>query len=125
MDTPIPGLPAEWQVLVPVLIGLLSSLLVAPLTAIAKKMGCTTGITTVSISAGLSALIAGIAGYATGLYGHGWAGVLAALGATVTAFLKANGDYLTRVNANRKAIDTSAPVSETVPAPESGLESIR
>lgn len=109
MDTPIPGIPTEYQAVVPVAIGVLASYLVAPLTALYKKLGKSEGITTVTISAALSALIAGVAGYATGLYGTGSHAVFAAIGASLTAFLKANGDYQSRVNANKKAITEAAP----------------
>lgn len=114
-EAAVPGLPAEWQPLATVAIALASSLLVGPLTAIAKKLGRTSGPTTVAISAVLSLAVALVftgwqAAASNTALPWGTAVVMAVLG-----FLKANGDYISRVFAVGKALD-SAPVPPPQPA---------
>jgi hypothetical protein len=116
MTTPeIANLPAQYQEGVALLVGLIASGIVYVLTALAKHFGKTSGITTVTVSAVLSALIAGGLGYSQGLYGHGTAALLPALLAAVTAFVGANGQYIGKVQAAQKAQATAA---------QSGLERI-
>lgn len=95
------GLPAG---LFSTVIGLLSAWLIIPLTALAKKLGRTTGPTTVTVSAFFSALLVGVGGWVLGLYGTGTASYGAACWAALLAFLKANGDYLTKVQAQAAAL---------------------
>lgn len=119
------GIPAEYQHVVTVLVGLLAAVLVQPLTALGKKLGRTQGVTTVAVSGVLSLLVALGFTLAQALATHHEQNLWGTLLIALVAFLKANGDYLTRVFANAKGAQIAAPVSETVPAPESGLESIR
>lgn len=97
------GIPDSDLALVNMVIALLAGMLVKPLTAIVKKLGNTHGVTTVSISIGLS-LVAAF-GYAY-LQAQGagenlsvWQTLFIAL----IAFLKANGDYISSVFAAKKA----------------------
>lgn len=105
----VQGIPAEYQTMITVVVGLLSSILVQPLTAIAKKLGRTQGPTTVVISAALSLLIAyGFAvsqALATGERVPFWSALIIAL----IAFLKANGDYLTRVFTSARGNEVTPP----------------
>lgn len=115
----IPNIPAEYAALIGTLIGLISAPLVTPLTALYKRFGRTSGPTTVTVSAVLSLLVSlAFAFAAAAAQGEGvnWVGV--AVGAVV-AFLKSNGDYLTRVQAARKAAPIApATVGEIMPPPE-------
>ena len=132
-DAALPGVPAEYAPILTLVIGLLSSLLVQPLTSIAKKLGRTSGPTTVAISAAISLVLA--VGFALwqaattrGEVSLGMALLLAAV-----AFLKANGDYITRVFSSAKGA-AAAPATQLVvgdltpPAgtvtPPSGVEGI-
>lgn len=106
----IPGLPAEAASVVVLVIGYLSALLVAPLTAIWKRLGNTQGVSTVMVSAFLSLMVAIgwaiISAFSSGsvtIVGIGQALVVA-----IIAFLRANGSYLMTVQANAKA-NNAAP----------------
>lgn len=125
----IPNIPAEYAAVLYTLIGLLSAWLVTPVTAIIKKLGGTSGVTTVTVSAVLSLLVSlGFALATAAAQGEGvnWLGVL--IGAVV-AFLKANGDHIARSQiAQKAATPAPATVGEIMPPPEvmrSGLEEIR
>lgn len=86
------------------LIGYLAGGIVWVITAIAKRAGRTSGVTTVMVSAGLSALGVGVGGYLWGLYGTGWDGALNAALAAVSALVTANGKYIANAQAAEKAI---------------------
>lgn len=87
----------NWRELPPELIaglaGLVASFLVLPLTEIAKKLGKTSGPSTTAIAGLLSFLFGGLVGYASGLYGTGWDGLLNGLIATTVAWLRAEGQW--------------------------------
>ncbi|UQN06262.1 hypothetical protein [Deinococcus sp. QL22] len=97
------GIPAEYTAIVTVIITALTGWLVTPLTAVAKKLGRTEGPTTVLISAVLSIVIAlGLTIIQAALSSGTdplWPAVISAL----VGWVKANGDYLMRVQANTKA----------------------
>lgn len=91
--TEISGIPAEHEPLVVLVVGLLSSALVGPLTAIAKKLGGTTGPSTVAISAALSLVVAFGFEFARALAGEQrtiWSALLIAF----IAFSRSNGEYV-------------------------------
>lgn len=132
-DAALPGVPAEYAPVLTLVIGLLSSLLVQPLTSIAKKLGRTSGPTTVAISAAISLVLAvGFALWQAAATREGVPLGMALLLAAV-AFLKANGDYITRVFSSAKGA-AAAPIPQIVtgdvtpPAgvlsPPSGVEDI-
>lgn len=115
----IPGVPAEYAALIYTLIGLIAAPLVSPLTTLFKRFGNTSGVTTVTVSAVLSLCVSlGFTLAAAAAQGGpvNWVGVL--IGAVV-AFAKVNGDYLTRVNAAKKAaLPAPATVGEILPPAE-------
>lgn len=115
----IPNIPAEYAALIGTLIGLISAPLVTPLTALYKRFGRTSGPTTVTVSAVLSVIVSvGFAFAAAAAQGGPINWVSVALGAVI-AFAKSNGDYLTRVQAARKAAPIApATVGEIMPPPE-------
>ncbi|MFC6592432.1 hypothetical protein ACFP81_10775 [Deinococcus lacus] len=96
------GVPPEWEPLLTLLVAWASAWLVQPLTAIAKKVGCTQGPTTVAVSAGLSLLVA--AGFSVAAAQA--SGQTVALGqvllSAVLAFVRANGAYLGQVQAGEE-----------------------
>ncbi len=93
----IPGIPAEYAAVVFTLIGVLSSWLVQPVTALLKRLGKTSGVTTVAISAALSFVTALLFAVLTASGSDvNWLGVLVT---TVIAFVKANGDYISKQQA--------------------------
>ncbi|GAA5514757.1 hypothetical protein Dcar01_03518 [Deinococcus carri] len=110
------GIPAEYQGVVAVLIGLLSAVLVQPLTSIAKKLGRTTGPTTVAVSAVLSLLVALGFALAQAAATRGGLNLGGALLVALVAFVKANGDYITRVFSNAKG-NALAPAGLPDPVP--------
>lgn len=102
-------IPAQWMPLVSVLVGLLGAVLVGPLTAVVKKLGGTRGPSTVAVSAGFSVLIGvgfSVAAAAAAGQGLSWQNIVLS---GVISFLKANGDYLTRVFAVGKAATLTPP----------------
>ena len=103
------GIPAEYQAVATALIGLLSAVLVGPLTSIAKKLGGTTGPTTVVVSGVLSLIVAFAFTAAQAAAGAGEAGLWSTLAVALIAFLKSNGDYLSRMFSTRKAVEEAAP----------------
>ncbi|CAM4435778.1 hypothetical protein [Deinococcus marmoris] len=120
-----PGIPAEYQPYVTAAVALLTGILVQPLTAVFKKLWNTSGPSTVGLSAVLSLLI--------GVGFTAWAAVTAqgdvpwaqAIMAAVFGFFKANGDYITRVFGNLKALEQAAPLpTAPITPPEGGLEQI-
>lgn len=115
----IPGVPAEYAALIYTLIGLIAAPLVTPLTALFKRFGGTSGITTVTVSAALSLCVSlGFALAAAAAQGTGvnWLGVI--VGAFV-AFVKANGDFWARTQAAQKAATPPpATVGEILPPAE-------
>ena len=90
-------------------IGWLAGGIVWALTAIAKAMGKTCGITTVMVSAAISSLGVGVGGYYWGLYGEGTQGIMNAVFATVTAMIAAQGKYTANRQANAKEIKSLLP----------------
>jgi hypothetical protein len=100
-------------------IGLLSALLVHPLTAIFKRLGRTQGPTTVLISGVLSLLISGGFTLWQAAQTHTGAGLLPALMSAVTAFILANGAYLAQVSSSLKGAAQAMPtVTVTTAAPQ-------
>ena len=115
----IPGVPAEYAAIATTLIGIVSSLLVGPATAIAKKLWGTEGVSTVAISAALS-FIVGMMWAAIGAASGGTFNIIQALTITAIAFVKANGDYISRAQANVKANKAAPPIAaQPAPAPQS------
>lgn len=113
----LPGVPADWQPVLTLAIGLLSAMLVGPLTAIAKKLGCTTGPTTVAVSAGMSLLVTfgfSLWQAAATQTDMPWS---QALMLALIAFLKSNGDYIRQVFATAKGQGTPE-VTVNLPQPE-------
>ena len=96
------GVPPEWEALVTLLVAWAAAWLVQPLTAIAKKLGCTQGPTTVAVSAALSLLVA--TGFSVAAaQASGQPATLAQVVVSAgLAFLRANGAYLSNVQAGRK-----------------------
>lgn len=99
-------------------IGVLSGYLVGPLTAIGKKLGKTSGPTTVAISAVLSFLIVAVGGWYVGLYPNFQTALYSALVAT----LWSNGQYLMRIQSINKGRSDSAnePNTNASNAPTEG-----
>ena len=95
----------------------LSAVLVGPLTAIAKKLGRTSGPTTVAISAAMSLLVA--LGFSLWQAAATQSGVPwgQALLLALIAFIKSNGDYISRVFATAKGQGTTE-VTVNLPVPE-------
>ncbi|WP_414656767.1 hypothetical protein ACINK0_11395 [Deinococcus sp. VB343] len=113
----LPGLPADWQPVVTLAIGLLSGVLVGPLTAIAKKLGRTEGPNTVAVSAVMSLLVTlgfslwqATASQTNMPWGQ-------ALLLALIAFVKSNGDYISRVFSTAKGQGTPE-VTVNMPTPE-------
>lgn len=118
----LPGLPADWQPVVTLAIGLLSGVLVGPITAIAKKLGRTEGPTTVAISAAISLVLT----FGFSLWQAAVTQTNLPLGQTLLlatiAFLKSNGDYISRVFSTAKGqgtpeVTVNLPTLEQPPAP--------
>lgn len=113
----LPGLPADWQPVVTLAIGLLSGVLVGPITAIAKKLGRTEGPTTVAISAAISLVLT----FGFSLWQAAVTQTNLPLGQTLLlatiAFLKSNGDYISRVFSTAKGQGTPE-VTVNLPTPE-------
>lgn len=109
----IPGLPADLASIFTVVIGLIASMLVGPLTAIWKKAGKTEGPTTVGISAVLS-LIVGIIYAVISASSGGAFNIVQALVVAVVAFVKSNGSYIMAKQATaggvEKAVSTPKPL---------------
>lgn len=119
---PLSSLPADEGMIIDLGIGLLSSELTGPLTAISKRYLHVSGITTILINAVLSAIVAGGLGFARGTYGHGTSGLLSALIATVTAFIRANGKYIQQVQVHKAGLEKSfdSVTIEAVPGNAAG-----
>ncbi|MDV6376019.1 hypothetical protein [Deinococcus arenicola] len=103
----IPGIPAEWQTPIVVGVGLLSGFLVGPLTAIAKKLGRTTGPSTVAVSAALSLIVAVafvLIQAATTREDVAWT---AALWIALLGFIRSNGAYISSVAALIKGAEAA------------------
>jgi len=115
----IPGVPAEYAALIYTLIGLIAAPLVTPLTALYKRFGRTSGPTTVAVSAFLSFVVSLCFALGTAAAQGGpvnWLGVL--IGAVI-AFVKSNGDYISRSQAAQKAATPPpAIVGEILPPAE-------
>lgn len=106
----IPGIPAEYAVIVYTLVAFLSSQIVLALTALGKKWGQTTGRMTMFVSFVLSMAVSVAFNLwstrTTGQPGNAWA----VLGLGVFAFLKANGDYLAKAYSTGKGVEAAQPV---------------
>lgn len=106
-------IPSDYQAITTVIIGLISSMLVQPLTAIAKKYRKTEGVDTVKISFWLSLAIGFAFALSSALSGTGslWGAIPIAL----TAFIRSNGDYILRKStaapASADSTDQPAPAS--------------
>ncbi len=104
----IPGVPAEYQSLVTLLIGWLTGWATVGLTAIWKKVFQTSGPSTVLVSAGMSLLAGfGFTAYAA-LSIRGDTPWWQALVSAAIGFIGANGTYISRVMASTKALKTVA-----------------
>lgn len=93
----ISGIPPQFEPIVTFAVGLLSAMLVGPLTAIWKKLGRTKGPTTVMVSAGLSLLIAFGFEMAQAIAAAESFNIINLVVTTFIAFLKANGRYIEQV----------------------------
>ncbi|MDP9766474.1 hypothetical protein [Deinococcus enclensis] len=129
----VQGIPDEYSTIVTTLIGILSAVLVQPLTSIFKKLGRTTGPGTVAISAALSLMVAFFFTFAQASATNTGLNFPGLLLIALIGFLKANGDYITRVFTTAKGAETAgatqgdgaAPaLNVTTERPASGLESI-
>ncbi|WP_407572159.1 hypothetical protein [Deinococcus altitudinis] len=115
---PLPDQLAPYAPLITVGIGLFSTLLVYPLTAIAKRLGRTQGPTTVIISGVLSLLVS--AGFtlwqaaATHTGAEFWPALLSA----AMAFATSNGVYIGQVFAATKGAAQSLPTVIVTAAPQ-------
>lgn len=108
----IPGLPAEYALIVNTVIGLLSAALVGPATAIAKKWFKTEGVTTVAVSAALSTLVAvGVMIYQAAQGTLSWSGVIIGL----IAFIRSNGEYLKVRQATKGAVEKAVTNPQPLP----------
>jgi hypothetical protein len=90
-------------------IGLLSAALVHPLTAIFKRLGSTSGPTTVFISGVLSLVISGSFTLWQAAHTHAGTGLIPALLSALTAFIVANGRYLALVQSSIKGAAVAMP----------------
>lgn len=116
----LPGVPAEYQATLTAAIGLLSGLLVYPLTALAKRFWKTSGVNTVVISAVLSLLVAAGFNVWQAVATQGSVPIWTALITALWAFVQANGAYIAKVYATAKA-GTVFPVDgETLPLDKTG-----
>jgi hypothetical protein len=97
-------------------IGLLSALLVHPLTAIFKKLGLTQGPTTVLISGVLSLLISGGFTLWHVAAAHVGADLWPALLSAALAFIAANGAYIAQVQSSIKGANQAMPTIQVVAA---------
>jgi len=105
----LPDVLAPYSQGITVAIGLLSALLVHPLTAIFKHLGKTQGPTTVLISGVLSLLISGGFTLWQAAASHTGAALLPALLSAVLAFVAANGAYLAQVQSSIKGASLALP----------------
>ncbi|THF88394.1 hypothetical protein E7T09_04090 [Deinococcus sp. KSM4-11] len=110
----LPGVPTAYVPVATLLISLLSGLLVKPLTAIVKRLGNTTGVTTVAVSAGLSLLVVIGVNLWQAWATRGSVPWPTALFMALVAFLQANGAYLAQVAAAIKGAQV-AGVSAGLP----------
>lgn len=116
------GIPAEYQATVILLVGLIAGWLVQPLTAIWKKLGRTQGPTTVFISGVLSLVVALGFNFAQAVADGRGQNLWHVLFIALIAFLKANGDYLSRVFGTAKGTEVG---TTTGPTPQSGFEDLK
>ncbi len=113
----LPGVPAELAAIITTIIGFLAGWLTEALTAIAKKAGRTSGVTTVTVSAVLSLLVS--LGFAiVAAVNGGEVNIGQAIIIAVIAFVRSNGAYLLRKQANASA-NREAPAAVPVPVPAS------
>lgn len=137
-----PELPAQlvpYSDVITLGLGLLSALLVHPLTAIAKRLGNTSGVTTVFISGILSLIISGGFTLWEAAHTNAGTGLARALVSAFLAFIVANGRYLALVQSSfhgasealptimLNTIDPTVPVtlSDTPTLPvQNGLEKL-
>ena len=113
----IPGVPAEYAAIITTVIGFVAGWLTEALTAIAKKAGRTSGVTTVTVSAVLSLLVS--LGFAiVAAVNGGEVNIGQAIIIAVIAFVRSNGAYLLRKQANASA-NREAPAAVPVPVPAS------
>ena len=114
----IPGVPAEYAAIITTVIGFVAGWLTEALTAIAKKAGRTSGVTTVTVSAVLSLLVS-LGFTVAGVLNGGEANLPQALVIALIAFVKSNGGYLLRKQANASANREAAPIAaQPAPAPQ-------
>lgn len=115
-----PALPAPlapYASGITLVIGLISALLVHPLTAIFKHLGKTQGPTTVLISGVLSLLISGAFTLWQAAASHTGAALLPALLSAVLAFIAANGAYLAQVQSSIKGASLAMPAITVTAVP--------
>jgi len=129
------GIPQEYSVMVFGMIAVVSGLLVEPLTALAKRAGNTQGVTTGTVSAVLSLVVAFGFTLAQSLNTDTPVNVWAALGVAFWAFVQANGSYISKMLAAKRGTekagqdvsgDNVLPLDKGTPldAPASGLETL-
>ncbi|WP_407543762.1 hypothetical protein Q0M94_28580 (plasmid) [Deinococcus radiomollis] len=114
----LPDVLAPYSQGITLAIGLLSALLVHPLTAIFKRLGRTQGPTTVLISGVLSLLISGGFTIWHATAAHVGAGLLPALLSALTAFIAANGAYIAQVQSSLKGAAQALPSVNVIAAPQ-------
>lgn len=108
MET-LPGIPPEYAPVVATAISTLSGIFVYAVTALAKKYGRTTGISTVAVTAVLSLTVSlGFNLYQASLV-RGDLNLWLTLGMAAWAFLQANGTYIAQVIAAAKGTQVAAP----------------
>lgn len=111
----IPGVPADVQPVVTLIVSFLTGYVVLALTAISKKWFNTKGPTTVAVSAGLSVLAGfGFTAYAA-LAVRGDMPWTQALMAAFLGFVGSNGAYLARVFASSSALKKAATAVQETP----------
>jgi hypothetical protein len=90
----------------------LAGLLTGPLTALAKNVIKSEGVTTQTVNAMIVAFLAGLIPYAAGAYGYSAAGLVYALIVTLLRALADNGIYKRQVQTQTSALEKSAPVTD-------------
>lgn len=113
----LPGVPAEYQAGLTLLISLLSAGLTYLLTAIAKRVGRTSGVQTVTVSAVLSLVVVISVNLWQAWSTRGDVPWPTALVMALLSFLGANGAYLAQVAAATKGAQVAGRLPDAAPAP--------
>lgn len=112
----LPGVPAELQVIVTTVIGLLAAWITEALTAIWKKQGKTSGATTVGVSLVLSVAVS-LGFSVTSALNGGEINIGQAIMVALIAFIRSNGAYLLRKQANASANKEADAAAKKQPQP--------